>query len=209
MLGTFKPGDKLTIGRIPFSQIKKGDLVVFRGAAPDPDQFVVHRVTGVTASGLATRGDNCHQADQDPVHADVIIGRVKAFDRNGAKRRAWNGGLGMLRARAIRLRRSFLGVLKAALRTPYRALRKSGIAARLWRPELVKIDFATPAGPMIKLVRNGQTVATFWIGQKTCCCKRPYDLLLVFRMAEVFLPSGLQNGKEPPGPDGIHPDAPA
>ena len=74
-----------------------------------------------------------------------------------------------------------LHVIRAAkffLRKPYRLLKKTGIVARLWRPEIEVIRFATPDGPLVKFVHNGRTVASCWTAANSWWFRRPYDFII-------------------------------
>ncbi len=178
MLGTFQPGDKLFVEKVPIRNIRKGDLIIIRKGNVDQNDFVVHRVVKLTSVGLVTRGDHCRQADQDAVTDATFIGRVNGFDRKGGVRRAWNGGMGRLQACRIRARMRVAAALKAFLRKPYRSFRRSEIAARLWRPKLEKIRFETAAGPLIKYIHRGKTVVSYCPDKNLWFFSRPFDLLI-------------------------------
>lgn len=158
MHGTFKPGDKLTVEKVPFDRIKKGDLVVFRRNAGKESDFIVHRVVAITAKGLATRGDNCHERDAEPAAPEQIVGRVTRYDRGGKARKAGNGWRGRLRAMRLRARAQAVSAAKRIFARPYRSLRTAGFLARIWRPEIELILFETAQGPLAKYVHGGKTV---------------------------------------------------
>jgi len=173
MKGTFKPGDKLTIEKIPINQVRKGDAIIFRIAKKDEDDFVVHRVVDLTPNGLVTRGDNSRKQDTELVAEENIYGRVIAYDRKGNICRTWNGRLGMMRAGALHGRLQFTQILMFFLRKPYLMIRESGIAAKLWRPEIEIIRFKTSNGPLIKYVHKDITVAIYWTDKNRWWCRRP------------------------------------
>ena len=78
MLGTFYPGDRLVIEPTPFSQIKRGDIIVFTptSAANGRKKFLVHRVLTKNPVGLVTAGDHNLFPDQERVTAIQLIGKV-------------------------------------------------------------------------------------------------------------------------------------
>jgi signal peptidase I len=178
MKGTFKPGDKLIIEKIPFSRIQKGDLIIFGRAADEISDFIVHRVADIASDGLVTRGDSCRDRDSDPVLEENVIGRVMQYDRKGKIHKARNGWAGRLRAMMLHGRQQPLGAAKLIFRRPYRMIRATGFVARFWRPEIETILFKTPQGPLAKYVHEQKTVATCWIERNRWWIKRPYDLII-------------------------------
>ena len=177
MKGTFKPGDKLIIEKIPFAQIKKGDLIIFSREADGNNDFVVHRVEDIAPDGLLTRGDNCRDRDIGLVTEEQIIGRVIRFDRGGKICRARNSWLGLLKARALHGRIQVTYAVKYFFRRPYILIRNSGIFMKFWHPEIEIIHLQTPNGSLDKYVHKGKTVAIHWIGNNRWWRKRPYDLI--------------------------------
>lgn len=185
MKGTFKPGDKLTIEKIPLKQVRKGDAIIFRIAKKDEDAFVVHRVVDLTPNGLVTRGDNCGEQDKELVAEENIYGRVIEYDRKGKIYRTWNSRLGMMRAGALHGRLQFIRILIFFLRKPYLMIRESGIVAKLWRPEIEIIHFETPNGPLIKYVHKDRTVAVYWTDKGHWWCRCPYDLIVRSKLKKL------------------------
>ncbi len=178
MKGTFKPGDRLAIEAIPFSRIRKGDLIVFRRKIKGKTEFVVHRVGDVTPDGLLTRADNSRFNDQGMVTKEIITGRVVSVDRNGTAFPPRNGIPGRLHALRLHTRLRILHFLKRFLRVPYRFLKKSRIVAKIWHPKIKIAHFQTPEGPVIKYVHGERVVATYWTEQKKWLCQSPYNLVL-------------------------------
>jgi len=178
MKGTFKPGDRLSIEKIPFSQIRKGDLIIFRKTIDEKSEFVVHRVRHITPNGLVTRGDNCHFNDRTKVTDQDIFGKVTGYDRNAKKFSAGNGFRGQLRAIRLHLQLSLRRLARLFLRKPYRALKRSGIVSRIWKPDISGIFFQTPKGPLIKYIHRNRVIANHWIEPNTWQCRRPYDLIV-------------------------------
>jgi hypothetical protein len=182
MKGTFKPGDKLYIEKISLEKVKRGDLIIFSTINKGGDDFVVHRVVDKSPGGLATRGDNTFYWDRESVSRENIIGRVIHYDRNGKIHKAWNGGAGMLRTGALHCRLHFIRVVKFFLRKPYHMIKKSGIVAKFWQPEIEIIHFETNSGPLIKYIHKGTTVAIYWTKKNRWWCKRPYDFVIGLKL---------------------------
>lgn len=178
MKGTFKPGDKLIIEKVSFNQIKNGDVLIFRRMHEKQSDFIVHRVVSRSLKGFVTRGDNSIISDKDPVLGDDISGRVIRYNRRGRILKVHNGWLGQIRANLMHIRLHLIISLKFFLRKPYIRLKKTGIIAKLWQPNVRIVQFETPVGPLIKLIHNSKTVAIFWKGKDRWPVKRPYDLII-------------------------------
>ena len=92
------------------------------------------------------------------------------------------GRPGLLVARLRRARRFLWWHGKRLIvvvgRWPYRALRRSGLVRRLWRPAIVRIALTTENGPLVKHVSNGRTVAWWRPETGRFRCRRPYDLII-------------------------------
>jgi len=77
-----RKGDYVTISKIPFKDIKKGDIIVFRSAS----KFIAHRVIKKKHTGSSfvfiTKGDSCKKPDS-PVNRERYFGRIEAFERKG------------------------------------------------------------------------------------------------------------------------------
>lgn len=175
MGGTLRRGDLLLVSPVDFAAVRPGDVVVFGSLDAGSDRpVVVHRVLGRTAAGLVTRGDACSAPDAWPVSAAHVLGRVGFVQREGRLRRVWGGRRGLLWAGGLRLWRW----VKAAGRLPYRLLLASGLARRLWRPEIVPLHLHTDEGPLVKYVHGRRTVACWWPDEGRFWCCKPYDLVI-------------------------------
>jgi signal peptidase I len=76
---TILHGDFVTVEPIEPSEIRRGDIVLYR----DRDHVIAHRVVGLTASKrFLFCGDGRETADP-PVRPDQILGRVVALERDG------------------------------------------------------------------------------------------------------------------------------
>lgn len=178
MKGTFKPGDKLIIEKVSFKQIKKGDIIIFRRTQEDQSDFIVHRVVGITPNGLVTRGDNCLANDRELVIDENIVGRVIKFDHQGNVGQTRNGRAGAFRAALLQKRMQLIKLVKFFLRKPYLAIKKSGLIAIIWHPEIDVLRFDTPDGPLVKYVHEEKTVAICWTDKNRQWQKRPYDFII-------------------------------
>jgi len=78
--GSMKPtldeGSVVTIERVQFTQLRKGDIVIYRNSAGTP---VVHRLYESTNGGWLVLGDNNPSVDRDAVNATNLVGRVCAI----------------------------------------------------------------------------------------------------------------------------------
>lgn len=183
MLGTFRPGDCLTVEPVPLAAIGLGDVVLYRGGGPPEAQGeVVHRVVGLLPGGLVTRGDNNPRSDAAPVTADRLLGRVTRLERGPRVHRVRGGYGGLLGLQGRRTRQAILraaeGLLRAMGRPPYRWLREQDLARHLWRPALVCVVVETNRGSLVKIAHRGRTVARWWPARKRFECQKPYDLIL-------------------------------
>jgi len=178
MKGTFKPGDRLSVEKIPFHLIRKGDLIIFRKAIHAENEFVVHRVQNTTPDGLITRGDNCRFSDQKMVNEEMYIGRVIGYDRSGIIHRTSNGWKGEMHAVRCHARHWVFRIARRCSRKPYHLLKKSGIPSRLWQPDIKISYFHTHQGPLIKYIHRDRTVATVWLHNNRGSCRFPYSLLI-------------------------------
>ena len=124
--------------------------------------ILVHRIVKLIKKDFITRGDNNPKNDEEPVTEENLIGKVTHYERNGKIHKVWNGRLGMMRARVLHGRLHIIRCAKFLLRKPYRLIKKSGIVAKLWQPEIETIYFETQDGPLVKYIHKGRTVASCW-----------------------------------------------
>lgn len=73
------PGDVVVVRPVAADDLRTGDVVTFQPVSDDPS-LVTHRVVGIGSTGggdrvFTTRGD-ANGADDDPVTADQVMGRV-------------------------------------------------------------------------------------------------------------------------------------
>jgi hypothetical protein len=175
MLGTFREGDILLVAPTTLEAVKPGDVVAIHWSGKGLRVPVVtHRVKKRTEVGLVTQGDHNPTPDSEPVQSRHLVGRVCFLIRDGRNRRVFGGWRGRLRATLLsawRRVRPFAG-------WPYRALRRSGIVRRFWRPRLEQVHLETNEGPLVKYVHRHKVVARWWPGRRHLWCRKPYDLIL-------------------------------
>jgi signal peptidase I len=179
MTQTFKKGDYLFFKNISITALYCGDVIVFNCQNSEENKKqCVHRIIGKSNKNLITRGDNNPKNDEDPVIEENLVGKVTHYERNGKIYKVWNGQLGLMRTRVLHGRLHVLKAAKYFLRKPYRMLKKTGIIYKLWRPEIEKIYFETPEGPLIKYIHKSRTVANYWIDSNLWWFRRPYDFVI-------------------------------
>jgi hypothetical protein len=183
MLGTFRPGDYLTIEPVRMANVHPGDVVVYRGREEAGEsEEIVHRAVAITPAGLVTRGDNNRRLDAAPVTEETLLGRVTRVERKGRMRSVWGGRRGLLWARGLRTwrraRRLGWRLLRSVGRRPYVWLRERGLLRRLWRPSIVILRVATEHGPLVKYLHRGRAVARWRPEGDAFVCHKPYDLVI-------------------------------
>jgi signal peptidase len=81
MLPTLNVGDVIIVQGLPATQIKAGDVVVFRSPY-EPDKRIVHRAvkieTGADGYWIITHGDNNPIGSDERFHESYLIGKVIA-----------------------------------------------------------------------------------------------------------------------------------
>lgn len=83
MLGAIWPGDVLVFERCDFEGVRIGEVVLYRR----DEQLVAHRVVGISAGELITRGDSLWQNDF-PVRGEDVLGRAILCRRERGSSRA-------------------------------------------------------------------------------------------------------------------------
>lgn len=182
MAGVFRDGDLLSIEPVLISALHPGDVVVYvvykDPQRPHDGVNTAHRVIGIKPQGLICRGDNNPLPDPELLTEGRLIGRVTRFERGGRIRKIQVGRLGLWRARGLWARRGIWRAIAAPLRPLYGRLRRSGLVAILWKPEILQIRFCSPDGQYVKYVRRGRTVAVWRPARNECRFRKPFDLVL-------------------------------
>ncbi|MDD4650660.1 MAG: SynChlorMet cassette protein ScmC [Methanothrix sp.] len=153
-------GDLLEVAPVSRDLIR-GDVIYFR--SPVDGRMVVHRVVGLTATGIQTRGDNNPTDDPAPVPMEAILGRVIAAHR-GQRRFAVPGGrAGMARAGMAKAGRHIRSALARHLGRAYRGLAETGLWYRLLperlRPRIVA--FGPSARQQYKLISGRKEIGHY------------------------------------------------
>lgn len=81
MVPTISPTDLVYVSEVHVSELKVGDVLVFRNIefAPETSGVIIHRVIGVVAGEMVafkTKGDNTSEEDPFLVESRSVIGRV-------------------------------------------------------------------------------------------------------------------------------------
>jgi signal peptidase I len=189
MRGTFRFGDRLTVEAVSLADLRPGDVLVYRAVAGNKkaDHNVVHRVIAITPTGAIMRGDSNPGADITLVAEHNILGRVTQVECNGRLRPVPGGLRGLLRGRFLHAKygmgrfsvRLAWFILAPILRKPYRRLRSSGAAKRIWHPTVTRVHLQTDEGSLVKYVVDSRTVASWWPQTNRFQCRKPYDLIIL------------------------------
>ncbi|MDF1493272.1 signal peptidase I [Caproiciproducens sp. CPB-2] len=79
MAPQFDTGSVAFVNPVDAAEIKKGDIITFKGFAGS-DQMTTHRVVGINQKSngpeFLTKGDANHANDPDPIPGEDLIGRV-------------------------------------------------------------------------------------------------------------------------------------
>ena len=179
MKASFRVGDRLHIKPALINKVKKGDVIIFKGTDHNGEEKeLVHRVVSINKDGLVTRGDNNRQNDDILVTQKNFKGVVTHFERNGKKKPVKHGFQGMIKAKIRYLTLSIKRLIRMIFRMPYRALKKSGLVPKIWKPDIKKIYIKTPDEEIIKYIHSSHTVAQVWPKKRKFLCKKPYDLII-------------------------------
>ena len=177
MASIFQPGDCLFAVNARISDIRQGDIVVFKGQnVRGETSDVVHRVSAISKDGLITRGDNNPWQDHQPVTSENFLGLVTHYERNGIKKEVLGGRAGLLKADSIRALQPCKKAFISFARGPYRLLKKHSFFSRLYSPKFSKITLATKHGPLIKYVSGKKTIAWHMPENGFIKYRKPYDL---------------------------------
>jgi len=154
-----------------------GDVVFL--APPGGGKPVVHRVTGVTAAGLRTRGDNNSRTDDWILPKENVAGQVVAAIR-GDRRRTIHGGLvGRCRGRAAHLLRGLDRIILPVLHGPYHALSRLGLDRLLPRTVRPRVAaFGAGDGVRYKVLMGQRVVGWYEHSRNAWCITRPYRLFV-------------------------------
>ena len=204
MRGTFRPGDCVRMKSVILSELRSGDVVIFRrlkhqeltggncqvGDGSQTSELhvmeeaqtedeLVHRVIAIQSDGLVTRGDNNAYADAALVTADNLIGQVTYLERGKKLHPVHGGWVGLWRIRLLRTWKFYLWKHIARIGSvPYHWLNSSGWVARIWHPSFVKLQLLYEGGTLVKYIYRGRVIARWWPQRVRFDCQKPYDLVL-------------------------------
>jgi hypothetical protein len=180
MLGTFCPGDRLTIMPTAAAEIRRGDIIAFESRSGQNGQpaMVVHRVWAKSTAGFVTKGDSNVNRDRMKVTPSQIKGRVAYRISSSQKHRVHNGKPGFIWAQTLNLWNHTKRSLRLLLRIPYQWLKGTQIIARLWRPQINQVIIQSGSGRIIKFIHKRRVIGYFWPDRKRIVIKKPYDLVI-------------------------------
>ena len=194
MFPTLKEPDALEI--IPFGGTlpATGDIVVC--LPPEHEDYVVHRVTRITAQGIYTQGDNARMEDPWVLYNENIAGRV-VFAWRYRKRRKIAGGLvGRIQCRINRLFIKVIRWLYLLVKPLYELICNNGAIHRLLpkqlRPRLVR--FVQQGTPTLRLIWLDKMIGYCDVANGMWKIVPPYKLVVdpeIIREAD-FSPSALE-----------------
>jgi signal peptidase I len=172
---TFRAGSILYV-RPQARELAVGDVIVYSDT--ETKENIVHRVVSVRGEQVITRGDHNPSNDLLPVQPAQILGKVERVHDGVADKSVRGGQVGWWVVQFQRTLRRFVQVVKRLLGMPYRLFRRSGIAARIWKPGFVKVSFLDNGVRCIKYIHRQRTVAIWYPSQRQFECRKPYDLVL-------------------------------
>lgn len=182
MKGTFKPGDWLQIEKAAWNAIDRGDVIVFKPQAQENSSTIVHRVMSRSCRGMITRGDANPEPDVHPVVEAECLGRAVAFERAGRRRIVRNGIRGRIHVRRLRAGRILLRSSARPFRLFFKLVREHGWLTFLFSTSIQEVHFKTPDGLLVKFIRKGKTVGTWWPAKNQLICGRMGRMLLWSRI---------------------------
>jgi hypothetical protein len=177
MTGLLLEGDRLVVDHVCFSEVRRGDVILFR-ADDDPKCEIVHRVHAVTTQGLHTRGDKSNGIDKSLVTEARLIGRLAGYERDRKYRKVAHGDCGHLRAQLQRTFWQYKQKLYPFLYPLY--LTGGHVLIRIcdWQPRLHRIRVSVSSGEIVKYIHGQRTIARWDLRTGHWSCLKPYDLIL-------------------------------
>lgn len=174
MRGTLKEGDRLWLRAVPAETLRRGDVVAYRSGG----QVMAHRIVGRQGAAFRVQGDGHWRPDAAALDPENIIGRVEARERNGLRSPVAGGGRGARRAAVLHAAAFLRGCILNVLAPFYRLARATRMGRWFWRPRILAVHLAGPAGACTKFIHGGRTVARWEPAARRWTCRKPYDLVL-------------------------------
>lgn len=176
---TLRHPDLLHVVPYRDSAIRCGDVLYF--TPPTGGQKLVHRVVGVTAKGISTRGDNNTQKDPYLLQPSNVIGRVTEAWRHNKPRKISGGTMGKYIGYIAGFYNRIRNFLVSVLHGLYRRLPSCGLLPHMLpsslRPRI--FEFKRRNLPSIfKLLFNGQVIGHYDPWSRGWVIKRPWSLLV-------------------------------
>jgi signal peptidase I len=179
MYPTFRYGDFVRIIPAAISNLRPGDVIVFRGNSPD--RLIVHRVLRVISNGVITKGDANCSIDPEIVTKEKLLGCVRWFERRGKSFRTVGGCLGLLWAILLWQLIAIYFVFCSLGAIAYRMLARSSAARRLarmfWHPQFKVVCVRNNGSCALKLHIGKRVVAEFEPRTETPRIRPPYGLV--------------------------------
>jgi signal peptidase I len=75
---TIKVGATVAYEEVPFSELKVGDIIVFK--RPDDNMLIIARITLILPEGLQTNGDNKPDPYSWNITATMYVGKIVRID---------------------------------------------------------------------------------------------------------------------------------
>jgi hypothetical protein len=175
---TLKAGDLLHLAQYGDSDIRNGDVIIFR---PDGmTNAVTHRVVSIDGECVRTRGDNNDGADPWIITREQVLGRVVAASRDGRSRSVHGGMPGRIQGNLSTLRRSTRKKLYRLAQPTYRRISAWGVFRWLARRMETRIvSFKRPGlPPELHLQMAGRVIGRLLPGEERWRIKPPFRLLV-------------------------------
>lgn len=178
MYPLFIPGDILHIKPYDNTEIKVGDVVVFK--AKNEEKNIVHRVVSINNSVIITRGDNNNHADSGSLIPEDIIGKVIIAERDAKKRSVPGGMPGFIRSEIIRYTRRINKNIIKILRPFYHFIAQTSFLKQWFsgKAKIRIISFRKPSGNELLLLMGSYLIGRLAPGSKNWWIRKPFRLFL-------------------------------
>jgi hypothetical protein len=175
---TLRAGDELTVIPYRATNIRLGDVVVFRH--PEGQYKVVHRVVSVCSEGVRTKGDNNIRMDPWVLGYDDIIGRIVSARRKNRSLTIHGGIGGRILAPVLLSVRQFKMTASKVIQPAYHMAAKSGILRRLLplQQKMRVLSFNKPEGKEWQLLLGNRVIGRRLPGREQWQIARPFRLFI-------------------------------
>jgi len=160
MKGTFRPGDFVETVNCRPRNLRRGDVIVFRGSDTGHGKnLIVHRIVGIAEDGFITQGDNNRRPDAQPVPPNSIMGKVFSRERSGIHGKVIGGWPGLIKAKTKFFVRMAIHRIYSKTRQLWPKRLIGRVMSALSKSPVKAICLSTKEGPVVKWVWRNQTVA--------------------------------------------------